>query len=225
MNPLELFFATLMLFAVTTIASFIYYKKISQAQEEYEESRDLVRGITNGFTRQISRLMAMISGFESDASDAQRVAAQALEASRMAVEASKSGVDERTLLAERFEGTEKDIEGMRKEIQALSEGPVPLVQAVSIDAPIPLQQRDVLSQLTPTELDVLTLIDEMGEGSVPEIREKIQKTREHTARLLKKLFDRGFIDRNTRSMPYRYHLRKEIVEIVKTHQARNEINL
>ncbi len=222
---MELFFATLMLFAVTTIASFIYYKKISQAQEEYEESRDLVKGITNGFTRQISRLTAAISGFESDASDAHRVAAQALEASRMAVEASKSGVDERKLLAERFEGTENAIDDMRKEIQALSERSVPLVQAFSIDAPIPLQQRDVLSQLTPTEFDVLTLIDEMGEGSVPEIREKIQKTREHTARLLKKLFDKGFIDRNTRSMPYKYNLRKEIVEIVKTQQARNEINL
>ena len=222
---MELFFATLMLFAVTTIASFIYYKKISQAQEEYEESRDLVRGITNGFTRQISRLMAAISGFESDASDAHRVAAQALEATKVAVEASKSGVDERKLLTERFEGTEKAIEDMRKEIQALSERPILPVQAVSIDAPIPLQQRDVLSQLTPTEFDVLTLIDEMGEGSVPEIREKIQKTREHTARLLKKLFDKGFIDRNTRSMPYRYHLRKEIVDLVKNHQARNEINL
>ena len=222
---MELFFATLMLFAVTTIASFIYYKKISQAQEEYEESRDLVRGITNGFTRQISRLTAAISGFESDASDAHRVAAQALEATKVAVEASKSGVDERKLLTERFEGTEKAIEDMRKEIQALSERPILPVQAVSIDAPIPLQQRDVLSQLTPTEFDVLTLIDEMGEGSVPDIREKIQKTREHTARLLKKLFDKGFIDRNTRSMPYRYHLRKEIVDLVKNHQARNEINL
>ena len=60
---------------------------------------------------------------------------------------------------------------------------------------------------------------------VDKIREKIQKTREHTARLLKKLFDKGFIDRNTRSMPYRYHLRKEIVDLVKNHQARNEINL
>ena len=214
-----------MLFAVTTIASFIYYTKISQAQEEYEESRDLVRSITNGFTRQISRLTAAISGFESDASDAHRVAAQALEATKVAVEASKSGVDERKLLTERFEGTEKAIEDMRKEIQALSERPILPVQAVSIDAPIPLQQRDVLSQLTPTEFDVLTLIDEMGEGSVPEIREKIQKTREHTARLLKKLFDKGFIDRNTRSMPYRYHLRKEIVDLVKNHQALNEINL
>ena len=222
---MELFFATLMLFAVTTIASFIYYKRISQAREEYEESRDIVRGITNGFTRQISRLTAAISGFESDASDAQRMAAQALEASRIAIEASKSGVDERKLLAESFEGTEKSIEGIRKEIQELSKRPVPLMRAVPLDAPIPLQQRDVLDQLTPTEFEVLTLIDEMGEGSVPEIRERIQKTREHTARLLKKLFDKGFIDRNTSSMPYRYHLRKEIVALVKSHQAREEINL
>ena len=143
----------------------------------------------------------------------------------MAVEASKSGIDERKLLAERFEGTEKTIEKIRKEIQELSKRPVPLVRAVPMDAPIPLQQGDVLDQLTPTELDVLTLIDELGEGSVPEIRERIQKTREHTARLLKKLFDKGFIDRNTSSMPYRYHLRKEVVELVKNHQARNEINL
>ena len=222
---MELFFATLMLFAVTTIASFIYYKRISQAQQEYEESRDIVRGITTGFTRQISRLTAAISGFEIDASDAQRIAAQALEASRKAVEASNSGVDERKLLAQRFEGTEKTIEVIRKEIRELSKRPVPLVRAVPLDAPIPLQQGDVLNQLTPTEFDVLTLIDEMGEGSVPEIRERIQKTREHTARLLKKLFDKGFIDRNTSSMPYRYHLRKEVVELVKNHQARNEINL
>ncbi len=214
-----------MLFAVTTIASFIYYKRISQAQEEYEESRDIVRGITNGFMRQISRLTAAISGFEIDASDAQRMAAQALEASRKAVEASKSGIDERKLLAERFEGTENTIEVIRKEIRELSKRPVPLVRAVPLDAPIPLQQGDVLDQLTPTEFDVLTLIDEMGEGSVPEIRVRIQKTREHIARLLKKLFDKGFIDRNTSSMPYRYHLRKEVVELVKNHQARNEINL
>jgi hypothetical protein len=222
---LELFFATLMLFAVTTIASFIYYKRISQAQEAYEESREIVRGITNGFTRQISRLTAAISGFESDASDAQRMAVQALDASKIAVEASKSGVDERKLLAEKFDGTEKIIEEIRKEIQELSKRPVPLVRAAPMDAPIPLQQRDVLDQLAPTEFEVLTLIDELGEGSVPEIRERIQKTREHTARLLKKLFDKGFIDRNTSSMPYRYHLRKEIVELVKNHQARNEINL
>jgi DNA-binding MarR family transcriptional regulator len=222
---LELFFATFALFAVTSVASFIYYVKISQAQKEYENARDIIRGITSGFTRQISRITAAISNFESDASDTHRIAAQAIEASKVAVEASKSGVDERKALAEQLKRAEKTLEEMRTEIQEISRRPVPLATGVTMDAPILLQQKDVLDQLTPTELTVLKMIDEMGEGSVPEIREKIQKTREHTARLLKKLFDRGFIDRNTSGMPYRYHLLKEIVELVKNHQAKNEISL
>jgi DNA-binding MarR family transcriptional regulator len=222
---LELFFATLTLFAVTLVASYIYYAKISQAQEEYENARDIIKGITSGFTRQISRLTASISNFENDALDAHRVAAQAIEASKVAVETSKSGVDERKALAEQLKITEKTLADMKKEILELSIRPAPLATKVTMDAPIPLQQRDVLDQLTPTELIVLKMIDEMGEVSVPEIRERILKTREHTARLLKKLFDRGFIDRNTSGMPYRYNLRKEIVELIKNHQARNEISL
>ena len=214
-----------MLFAVTTIASFIYYKRISLAREEYEESRDIVKSITNGFTRQISRLTDAISNFESNAAETNITANRALDVSRVAVEASKSGIDERRLLTEKVENTENSIEEIRKEIQELSKRPVPRLQTVPIIAPIPLQQKDVLDQLTPTEFNVLALIDELGEVSVPEIREKIEKTREHTARLLKKLFDKGFIDRNTSSMPYRYHLRKEVVELIKNHKTRSEINL
>ena len=224
-NILELFFATLMLFAVTTMASFIYYKRIREAREEYEKSRDIVKGIMNGFTRRISRLTDAISSFESDAAEANIAATQALEVSRISVEASKSGIDERRLLTQKLENTEKSIEEIRKDIQALSKRPVPRLQTVPIIAPIPLQQNDVLDQLTPTEFNLLALIDELGEVSVPEIREKIEKTREHTARLLKKLFDKGFIDRNTNRMPYRYNLRKEIVELIKNHKTRSEINL
>ena len=222
---MELFFATLMLFAVTTVASFIYYKRISQAQNEYEESRDIVKGIMYGFTRQISKLSDAISNFESDAAEANRAATYALEVSKVAVEASKSSVDERRRLTEKLELAENSIKEIKKELQDLSKRPIPRMQTEPIDAPIPLKQKDVLDQLTPTEFNVLTLIDELGEVSVPEIREKIEKTREHTARLLKKLFDKGFIDRNTSSMPYRYHLRKEIVELVKNHKTRSEINL
>ena len=58
------------------------------------------------------------------------------------------------------------------------------------------------------------MIVDIGEGSVTEIREQIGKTREHTARLLKKLYDKGFIDRNTSRMPYRYVIRKEIKELI-----------
>jgi predicted transcriptional regulator len=222
---LELFFATIAFFVITIVASYIYYIRISEAQLEYERAKDIVRGITKGFSKQIARLTNSISIFEESASQAREIAAQALDVSMTALENSKSGVDKRRILEEKILETEKSLEQMRKDFQEISKRPITVISTPSMDTPIPLQQRDVLDQLTPTEIDVLILIDEMGEGSVPEIREKIQKTREHTARLLKKLFDRGFIDRNTRSMPYRYHLRKEIVELVQNQKAKNEINL
>jgi hypothetical protein len=222
---MELFFATVAFFIITIVASYIYYIRISEAQFEYEKARDVVRGITKGFTKQIVRLTNSISIFEENTYQVREIATKALDASMVALENSKSGVNERRLLEEKIMETEKSLEQMRKDLQEFSKRPLTVIPTSTMDTPIPLQQRDVLDQLTPTEIDVLILIDEMGEGSVPEIREKIQKTREHTARLLKKLFDRGFIDRNTRSMPYRYHLRKEIVELVQNQKAKNEINL
>jgi DNA-binding MarR family transcriptional regulator len=89
-----------------------------------------------------------------------------------------------------------------------------------VEAPIPVEGDAVLENLTDTELEVLALIEELGEGTVPEIRERIGKTREHTARLLKKLYERGFIDRNTSGMPYRYHVRKEIRELIQQQKER-----
>jgi DNA-binding MarR family transcriptional regulator len=96
---------------------------------------------------------------------------------------------------------------------------------VAVEAPIPVMQDRIIEQLTETEFSVLAIIDELGEGSVPDIKERIQKTREHTARLLKKLYERGYIDRSTSSMPYRYYIRKEIKEIVAQHKQKMKISV
>ncbi len=213
-----------MLFTVTFFASFIYYQKIRLAHEEYTKSKLIVKGITNGYNKQVSRLSKAISGMKGEASETYDVALQALNMSRKAIAASISGEAERKILTNMFEDTKNTINDLRKEVQVISKRPVSMLPA-SIDAPIPLQQKDVLDQLTPTEFEVLILIDELAEGSVPEIRKRIKKTREHTARVLKKLFDKGFIDRNSNSMPYRYYLRKEIMELVKNYNSRNEMNL
>jgi predicted transcriptional regulator len=88
------------------------------------------------------------------------------------------------------------------------------VQQVPVTAPIPVEGDNILQQITGTELEVLKMIVDLGEGTVPEIKDVIGKTREHTARLLKKLYEKGYIDRNTNSMPYRYSIRKEIRELI-----------
>jgi len=223
--PLELFFATACLFAVTVAASFIYYQRIKRAQEEFESSRDVVRSITLGFTQQLAKLGRSILNLERDASDARSIASEAMKVSQEAMDTASENDGERQRLAERIAETETTLTGMKEEMQKLSRRPAVAPARVEVDAAIPLEQEDVLGQLTPTELEVLALIEEMGEGSVPQIRERIDKTREHTARLLKKLFERGFIDRNTSGMPYRYHIRKEIKELIQQQKENMEISL
>ncbi len=220
---MELFFATASLLAVTMVASFIYYRRIRQAREEYEGSRDLVRGITSGFTQQLNRVLSVIGSLAQDASYAKKDAAEALIASRDAVEMARSGEQNTESLAQRLEETDMAIASLKEDMQKIAERPVAAPRQARVDAPIPLKQDAVLDTLTYTELEVLTLIEELGEGSVPEIRERIGKTREHTARLLKKLYENGFVDRNTSGMPYRYYVRKEIKELIQ--QQKEKVKL
>jgi DNA-binding MarR family transcriptional regulator len=205
---------------VTIVASFIYYKRIKQAQEEYDGSKDLVRSITSGFTRQLKKLTSNINEIELGASEARRTASEALNMSREAVGAVKEGGQKTKDLAKRVEEADKEITTLKEEMMNLAKRPVTAPIQTMIEAPIPLKQEAVLDNITETELEVLILIEELEEGSGTQIRSKINKTREHTARLLKKLYENGFIDRNTSSMPYRYSIRKEIRELIQERKKR-----
>ena len=222
---MEFLFATASLFAVTVVASLIYYRRIKQAQEEYEGSKDLVKSITIGFTKQLARLMKAVERGEEDAITAQHSAKEALKASREALDTARDGAEDTGRLADRLEETEKTMESVKKEVLRLSKSYRPPIAQTGVESPIPLQQDAILEQLTPTEVEVLAIIEELGEGSVPEIRERIKKTREHTARLLKKLYEKGFIDRNTNRMPYRYNIRKEITEIIQQQRKKVKISV
>ena len=57
---------------------------------------------------------------------------------------------------------------------------------------------------TPTELQVLTLLSNEGPKSAPEIGRFVGRSREHTARLMKKLFDEGYVRRDQTRIPFRY---------------------
>jgi hypothetical protein len=185
------------------------------AQGEYEKSRDSVRGITLGFTRQVKRMESEINGIKSEALQARYLANEALNSKKIDSEDISDGLGKVKELSDRVTIIEKSISDMKKEISNLSSQPKGVIPTQNpLSAPIPLQEDAVLQELTGTELEVLKMIVDFDEGTVPEIKEHIQKTREHTARLLKKLYDKGFIDRNTSSMPYRYSIRKEIRDLI-----------
>jgi len=67
-----------------------------------------------------------------------------------------------------------------------------------------------LSKLTPTELKVLQLLAVEGPLPSPNIGRTVGKSREHTARLMKRLYEQGYIDRETARIPYRYKLNEKV---------------
>jgi predicted transcriptional regulator len=67
-----------------------------------------------------------------------------------------------------------------------------------------VQPGSLNSITTPTELQVLTLLANEGPKSAPEIGRFVGRSREHTARLMKKLFDEGYVRRDQTRIPFRY---------------------
>ena len=220
---MELLFATASLLAVTMAASFIYYRRIKQAQGEYEGAKDLVKNITLSFSNQISRVKKSLEQINDGLKLVKQSSMEALKVSNEALDTAKEGMKETRRLTEKVKNTEKAVESMKKELMGLTKSYRPTTAKTQMEAPIPVKKDAILERLTGTELEVLAIIEEEGEGSVPEIRERIKKTREHTARLLKKLYDRGYIDRNTSSMPYKYYIRKEIIDIIKQQREKMKI--
>lgn len=212
---MELVFTTFALFVVTIVASYIFYQRIKMAQGEYEDSKEAIRGITTGFTRQVKRMESDLDRIEREALQAQYMANEALNSEQGDSDATLAGLEKVKELSDRVVIIEESIDTMRKDLSKLASQPRVIVPTQSsVDAPIPVQGEDILQGLTDTELEVLKMIVDFGEGTVPEIKDQIQKTREHTARLLKKLYDKGFIDRNTSGMPYKYSIRKEIRDLI-----------
>jgi prefoldin subunit 5 len=210
---MEMLFTTLSLFVVMIVGSYIVYQRVVMAQEEYEDSKDAVRNISSGFTRQVKRMESELDRIESEALQAKYMANEAMNSGQGTGDATLKGLEKVKELSDRVDTIETSIESMRGDLQKIASQPR-IVQQVPVTAPIPVEGDNILQQITGTELEVLKMIVDLGEGTVPEIKDVIGKTREHTARLLKKLYEKGYIDRNTSSMPYRYSIRKEIRELI-----------
>ena len=75
---------------------------------------------------------------------------------------------------------------------------------------IPIKREKALSPLTETELIVLETLAIEGFKTTSDIRNKIKLSREHTARLMKKLYEKGYLERETGKIPFRYSIKTEM---------------
>ena len=230
-----LLLVTSVLLFITILALFLYYRRIRTLRQEYERARgvveDIVVGVDSQFRRQKDRVLFVAQKVEAASLENKKVVKKIEEYEGQLTGLTKV-IGDVPQIEEKFSGQLKE---MKSEVKGIKEAQDKVMQKlvdiekikqevyvpeVKIEAAIPIKREKALEPLTETELMVLETIGKEGEKTAPEIREKIGLTREHTARLMKKLYKDGYLERDTHKMPYVYRLKEEMQKILKRREAK-----
>lgn len=220
--------ATILLLLASIGVAILYYRRIRRAHEMYDEAKNAVGDIVVSFNRQLQRqedkLGAVAYKTEVSLSRSEgvvnKVKAYDKQLSDLAVKVEDvSGIEKR--VSAQIEDVRKKVEDViaRQKQFMKKTAEAPEVSEAKIKAVIPIKREKALAPLTETELSVLEILAAEGKKTAPEIRARIKLTREHTARLMKKLYEKGYLEREAGKMPYAYSIKEEMRRILRKTEA------
>ncbi len=111
------------------------------------------------------------------------------------------------------------ITSVEEQIQKIATAPPPEIRAEPVMPVIPIKRDKAMAALTDTEITVLEMLSKEGPKTAPEIKERVQLSREHTARLMKKLYEGGYLEREAGKIPFRYSIKKEMEALLQKAEA------
>lgn len=214
---------------VTMGVALLYYRRIKRAHEMYEEARDAVGDVVISFNRQLQRQEDRLGAvtYETKVLSSRseevvkKLKAQDEQLSDLAAKVEAfSRLEQR--VSTQIESVNKRVEDVTAKQESLMKkfAEVPVAPEAKIKAAIPIKRERALAPLTETELSVLETLASEGEKTASEIRARIKLTREHTARLMKKLYEKGYLERDSGKMPYTYRIKEEMQRILKKTEAK-----
>lgn len=220
---------TIFLLLVMMGFAVLYYRRIKRAHEMYEEARGAVGDVVISFNRQLQRQENRLGAvaYKTDAlatrseDSARKLKARTREVSDLAAKVEAfTGIEKR--VSAQIETINKKVEDVivKQESLAKKITEIPAAPQVKIKAAIPIKRERALAPLTETELSVLEILAFEGKKTASEIRDRIKLTREHTARLMKKLYEKGYLERDSGKMPYTYRIKEEMRRILKKTEAK-----
>lgn len=114
------------------------------------------------------------------------------------------------------EAIKNKVLGLEEQMQKISTAPEEKNESTLSAMPVmPIRRDKAMSALTDTEVTVLEFLFAEGPKTAPEIKERVQLSREHTARLMKKLYEEGYLERETGKLPFKYIVKKEMEKLLK----------
>jgi DNA-binding MarR family transcriptional regulator len=219
------------LLVVTIGAAIKYYKQLRRVQREYEKAERVVDDIVLSFNRQIKqeadKLELVVYKVEavSSKSDKAFTKAEEIDKKLLPLESKINlTMEDREKFLARLDDADRKVrdvtasqEVLNAKVSAIEEQARQFSTAseARIEAVIPIKREKVLAPLTQTELSVLEMLSSEGSKTAPEIKERVKLSREHTARLMKKLYESGYLERETSKIPFRYSVKKEMEKLLK----------
>ncbi len=216
---------------VASILAIGYYFQLSRARREYLKAKGVVEDVIFSFNREVRQQVRKVEAI-----------AYKVEAISSRIDDTVNGVGDlrrtvdkmkETLLADsrnreqslvRLTTLEKKagesiashehLLSRLATLEARSVDPHSTLQT-GLEAVIPIKREKALAQLTYTEVSVLELLISEGPKTAPEIKQRVKLSREHTARLMKKLYEEGYLERETGKIPFRYTVKREMERFLK----------
>ncbi|MEM3736997.1 MAG: hypothetical protein QXJ75_02745 [Candidatus Bathyarchaeia archaeon] len=214
------------------------YIKLSKATASYREAKSIVATLIESFNTRLKTQNLKIE-------EALKISHEASSLASSAYEHMKLGGENFTNMKSCVEYTLNVQNVIAKNLVAIKEYIVKLArrqdefqeQVKSLDnryrgllpevektAILPVEGEIFISKLTPTELHILECLAFEGPKPAPELKNLVGKTREHTARLMKKLFSEGYVERETGSIPYKYKINEKIRPIIEQRRKKVELD-
>lgn len=220
-------------------ASVEYYRQIRKAQKEYEKAKDFVEDIVLSFNRELKReadrlelitfkvegnsakadtslnkidsFEKRLTPFEQQLGNITQTISQTLSQNNTNIQSGLSGLELKIKDIEASQETLKlKITSFEDQIQKFTTFP-PEVR----NEPVILIKRDkAMAALNDTEIAVLEMLSKEGAKTAPEIKERVHLSREHTARLMKKLYEEGYLEREEGKIPFMYSIKKEMENLM-----------
>ena len=219
------------LLAATIGASVEYYRQIRKAQKEYEKAKEVVEDIVLSFNRELKReadrleIIAYKVEGNSAKADTGLKRIDNIEKKVAPLEIQLGTISENNVkVLSRVTDADtkiRDIEASQETLKTKITGLAEQVQKfaaapeVRSEPVIPIRRDKAMAALTDTEVTVLEMLSAEGSKTAPEIKDRVQLSREHTARLMKKLYEEGYLERETGKIPFRYSVKKEMEKFLK----------
>jgi chromosome segregation ATPase len=234
---MDIVLATLVgvLLAATVAAAIEYYRLIRKAQGEYEKAKEVIEDVVLSFNRELNRetenldvIAYKIEGntakIEAGIKKIENVEKKIAPIEEQLSTVSKESLGELSKLTginSKISIIEESNNKLKTQITTLDEQLQKLTVLPEVKTePVILIKRDkAMGALTSTEIAVLEFLSAEGAKTAPEIKERVKLSREHTARLMKKLYEEGYLERETGKIPFKYSVKKEMEKLLTKPQS------